>query len=98
MRPIFSLLILCAMLVLCTACGKRADMLDPPEGGNPRAFPRYYPDISTDPSGVSVTKPKKQPDADDVLQDPYEDTVPKAYPRSYPDTSTDPSGIPISDH
>lgn len=44
------LLMLCALL-LCAACGKRPDVVDAPEGSDPNAFPRKYPDISTDPAG-----------------------------------------------
>lgn len=45
---------LSALILFCTSCGKHPDVLDPPDGGDPKAFPRTYPDTSTDPAGVSI--------------------------------------------
>ncbi|NDE90681.1 MAG: hypothetical protein EB059_06035 [Alphaproteobacteria bacterium] len=40
-----------AIFLSLTGCGKRPDIVDPPDGADPKAYPRSYPDISTDPSG-----------------------------------------------
>lgn len=47
------ILMLCALL-LCSACGKRPDVVDAPDGTNPNAYPRTYPDTSTDPAGRKI--------------------------------------------
>jgi hypothetical protein len=52
-------LALCALL-LCTACGKRPDTVDAPDGTDPRAYPRTYPDISTDPVPTKTDAIKNQ--------------------------------------
>jgi hypothetical protein len=53
-------LALTALMALCllSACGKKADVMEAPEGADPKAYPRHYPDVSTDPQGVYIV-PKK---------------------------------------
>jgi hypothetical protein len=48
--------LLLSALLLCCACGKRPDVLDAPEGSDPKAWPHTYPDTTTDPAGVPVPK------------------------------------------
>jgi hypothetical protein len=50
----------CLLMVLAlSACGKRASMMEAPEGSDPSAYPRHYPDLSTDPEGTYVPPSKK---------------------------------------
>ena len=53
----FCFILLCGLLLLSVACGKRPDTVDAPEGSDPKIFPHTYPDLSTDPVGVPVAKP-----------------------------------------
>jgi hypothetical protein len=43
-----------AALCLLSACGKKATVMEAPEGSDPNAYPRHYPDIETDPQGVYI--------------------------------------------
>jgi hypothetical protein len=42
------------VLCLLSACGKKADVMEAPEGADPSAYKRHYPDVSTDPEGVYI--------------------------------------------
>ncbi len=57
MRPALSLLMICGLLLLCAACGKRPDVVDAPDGSDPKAYPHTYPDVKTDPAGIPIPKP-----------------------------------------
>lgn len=57
MRNTFCIILACTLLLLCTGCGKRPEVVDPPEGSDAKIFPKKYPDLSTDPVGVPIPKP-----------------------------------------
>ncbi len=44
------------LLLCCVACGKRPEVVDAPDGSDPKAYPHTYPDLSTDPAGVPISK------------------------------------------
>jgi hypothetical protein len=49
-------LALIGLMALCllSACGKKADVMEAPEGADPSAYKRHYPDVSTDPEGIYI--------------------------------------------
>lgn len=48
---LFTFCLMAAFLCILTACGRRASELDAPQGSDPKAYPRPYPDANTDPEG-----------------------------------------------
>jgi hypothetical protein len=50
----FALLAGLMALCLLSACGKKPDVMEAPEGADPNAYPRHYPDVITDPQGVYI--------------------------------------------
>jgi hypothetical protein len=48
-----------ALMIALSACGKRASMMEAPEGTNAGAYPRHYPDTVLDPQGTYVPPEKK---------------------------------------
>lgn len=44
------------MLLALSACGKRPDVVDAPDGTDAKAYPRTYPDLGTDPPSYSKTE------------------------------------------
>jgi hypothetical protein len=53
-RALFLMMAALALLGSLSACGKRAAVMEAPEGDDPSAYPRHYPDHNSDPPGSYV--------------------------------------------